>query len=153
MIVLALALLFSPLALVWLALLSVVVPSAPTIQQVVVDVSTFGNMPSALMTAAGALAAGITQYAKFAGLPDGYGPVFVLATAIVIVALYALGESMNLHPIGSPLGWLFDVANITFVAGGAYGFLRANSPGAVTTTRNPPPGALQAPTTKIGDDA
>lgn len=106
-----------------------------------------GNMPSGIATAIGLLAVGIVQYAKFAGMPDGWGPFAVVIIAILIVGLWALGEFQRAHMYGSPLGYLFDVANVTFAAAGAYGFSRANSAASVTTWgRNPPSGPFQAPT-------
>lgn len=103
------------------------------------DPGTFGNMPAALLVAAGALAAAIVQYAKFAGLPDGNGPAAVLGVAILIVALWAAGLYQSGVLLGTPLGYLFDVMAIVTTAIGSYGLYRANNPTIATATSNIPP--------------
>lgn len=108
-----------------------------------------GNMPSGVMVAVAALAFGIVQYLKFAGLPDKWGPFIVVAIAAVVVVLWAAGEYMDNGFLGRPLGYLFDVMSVTFTAAGVYGFARSVGPSSVTTARKPPAGAMDAPTGKV----
>ena len=108
-----------------------------------------GNMPSGAMVAVAALAFGITQYLKFSGLPDKWGPFIVVGVATVIVLLWVAGEYLENGFLGKPLGYVFDVASVTFTAAGVYGFARSAGPSSVTTARRPPAGAMDGPTDSV----
>lgn len=108
-----------------------------------------GNMPSGVMVAVAALAFGITQYLKFAGIPDKLGPFVVIGIATLVVALWVAGEYLDRGFLGKPLGYVFDVASVTFTAAGVYGFARSMGPSSVTTARKPPAGALDGPTDSL----
>ena len=108
-----------------------------------------GNMSSGVLVAVAALAFGITQYLKFAGIPDKLGPFIVIGIATLVVLLWAAGEYIERGFLGKPLGYVFDVASVTFTAAGVYGFARSIGPSSVTTARKPPAGAMDGSTDSL----
>ena len=103
--------------------------------------SVLGAAPAAILISLGGLAVGIVQYLKWAGLPDKWGPFLVVAVAVVLEALWALTSSSFRKEL--ILGYLFDVATITFTAAGIYGYSRSVGSGSVTNLRSPPSGAME----------
>lgn len=79
----------------------------------------------------------LTQYVKWAGLPDTRGPLVVLALSLLGVALwgYSVGTFERTKLFGYFAGWLVVSAS----AAGVFGFTRS-SPAAVTLAKAPPAG-------------
>jgi hypothetical protein len=105
--------------------------------------------PHAAMDAVAISAAvvALVQMVKWAGLPDKYGPLAVLAFSALGVALWMHSEG---HHFQGPWIWqsFTGWVNVALSAAGIFGFTRA---GASSVTRMTPPphsGAGSAPTVK-----
>lgn len=101
----------------------------------------------AILVVSGVIVA-FTQFAKWAGVPDRYGPVLVLALSALGVALWALSSDpeftrQDIWPYFAGFG------SVAFAASGIYGFSRAVLPADLTRVQKPPEGAAQAPTGKM----
>lgn len=101
---------------------------------------------AAILTVSGAVVA-LAQVAKWYGVPDGKGPIVVMALSVLGVVLWAVGSPVTFARTQSFdyfAGWVA----VTTSAAGVFGFTRANA-SAVVSTKNPPPGgAGSSPTVK-----
>jgi hypothetical protein len=87
----------------------------------------------------------LTQIVKWAGLPDRWGPLAVIALAFVGVAVWAYSR-------GNPATFRYDLFDyfsgwitVALTAAGIFGFTRAAA-STVTQIKAPPGGAGQNPT-------
>lgn len=89
----------------------------------------------------------LTQLLKWALIPDKWGPVSVLALALLGVAFWgwSTGDVTRASSFGYFTGWILVASS----AAGVFGFTRAGA-GAVTNILTPPlsGGAGGSPTTK-----
>jgi hypothetical protein len=99
----------------------------------------------AIVTVSAAVVA-LTQFSKWAKLPDQYGPLAVLAFSAMGVVLWgwSVGTFERTQSFGYFSGWIA----IATSAAGVYGFSRAS--GEALTKASPPPssGAGSEPTIK-----
>lgn len=133
-------------ALVALLFLPSVVAAAPPWQTT--DVIHAGPGPAAMdgqaiMTVAAAVVA-LTQLAKWASLPDRWGPVIVLMFSALGVGMWAYqqGGVARAETFAYFAGWIAVATS----AAGVFGFTRA-AVSAVTAAKPPPAGAGANPTT------
>ncbi|HXG72911.1 MAG TPA: hypothetical protein VNJ04_20130 [Gemmatimonadaceae bacterium] len=90
----------------------------------------------------------LTQLLKWSGLNDKYGPLAVLALAVIGVAFwgYAVGNFERARAFEYFAGWIAVATS----AAGTFGFTRASTT-AVTSAKAPPmSGAGSSPTIKEG---
>lgn len=102
-------------------------------------------MDGQAIIAVSAAVVGLTQLAKWSGVPDERGPVVVLLLAAVGTAIwaYTAGNFGQATAFDYFAGWVA----VAMTAAGIYGFTRAGS-AAVTATRPPPAGAAQDRTSR-----
>lgn len=101
--------------------------------------------PEALIAVSAAVVA-LTQLAKWSGLPDKYGPIAVLAFALLGVLFWGWSNAA----LSRALAWNFFAGWIVVAtsASGVYGFSRAAVAASVTTIGAPPAGGGAEPTEK-----
>jgi hypothetical protein len=97
----------------------------------------------AIMSVSAAVVA-LTQLAKWAALPDRWGPVSVLALALFGVMFWgwSTGDISRATAFGYFAGWIA----VSTSAAGVFGFTRAAS-GAVTNATAPPAGGAGSSST------
>lgn len=80
----------------------------------------------------------LTQFAKWSGIPDKYGPIAVLVLALVGVLFWGYSQETitRAESFDYFAGWI----SVATSAAGVFGFTRASRE-AVTKTAPPPPGA------------
>jgi len=102
--------------------------------------------PEQILVVSGLVVA-LTQFIKWAGLPDQRGPIAVVALSVIGVAMwaYSYDDSWNRQDLWP---YFSSFATVLFNAAGIYGFTRG-APSAVSSFTKPPEGAAQAPTGKM----
>jgi hypothetical protein len=92
----------------------------------------------------------LVQLCKWGRLvPDSWGPVAVLAIALVGVVLWGVSTEPG---FSRGLVWPYFAGWVAVAtsAAGVYGYARAITPGSLTRMTPPPPGVAQDETGKVG---
>lgn len=99
----------------------------------------------ATLTIAAAVVA-LTQFVKWAGVPDKWGPISVMLVSLLGVALW--GWSVGIVERAQAFEYFVGWINVTLAAAGVFGFTRAG--GEAVSRMTPPPGsgAGSSPTIK-----
>jgi O-antigen/teichoic acid export membrane protein len=87
----------------------------------------------------------LVQLAKWAGVPDGKGPIVVLVLSLLGVAFW--GYSVGNYTRETAFAYFAAWIAVSTSAAGVFGFTRqANT--AITATKEPPSGAGASPTVR-----
>lgn len=94
----------------------------------------------------GASVVALVQLCKWTGLPDKFGPVMVLAMALLGVLFWgwSIGDISRASSFAYFSGWIAVATS----ASGVYGFTRAGGDGLTRLTTPPVDGAGSSPTIK-----
>lgn len=95
-------------------------------------------MNAEAIVAVSAAVTGLTQVAKWAGLPDRWGPIAVLFLAAIGVVIYGYSQALlpsRLELFAYFAGWIA----VALTAAGIFGFTRAGA-SAVISAAPPPKG-------------
>lgn len=98
----------------------------------------------AIMSVSAAVVA-LTQFTKWAGVPDKRGPLLVLALSAVGVTVWGFTKGGFDHTVAFDYfaGWI----TVATASAGVFGFTRS-APASLTATKDPPAGAGASPTVK-----
>lgn len=102
----------------------------------------------AIMSVSAAVVA-LVQLIKWAGLPDGLGPVAVMGFSLFGVAFWgwSTGDVTRASSFGYFVGWV----TVSTATAGIFGFTRAGGAGITSMKSVPSGGAGASPTVKPGE--
>lgn len=103
-------------------------------------------MDGAAIVAVSAAVTALTQYAKWAGIPDKLGPLAVMLLSVIGVVLWgwSVGTFERTQAFDYFAGWIA----VTTSSAGIFGFTRAAASSVSSMKPPPPSGAGSSPTIK-----